>query len=104
MMFYGKNVIFKLFMWVARRFALMYKILHFYLQSFSTRFLSAFWWLFCLVIVFIYVISLKSLIFPAENGATHLVSIQELLEDNDFKFLVYPQGATQYLLQVHFQW
>ena len=75
-----------------------------FLQSFSTRFLSAFWWLFCLIIVFIYVISLKSLIFPdQENSQSHFITIEELLEDPDFKFIVYPQGATQYLLQVIFE-
>ena len=80
----------------------MYSVLFiFFLQSFSTRFLSAFWWLFCLVIVFIYVISLKSLIFPhEENSQSHFITIEELLEDEDFKFIVYPQGATHYLLQV----
>ena len=73
-----------------------------YFQSLSARLLTAFWWLFCLVIVFIYVISLKNLIFGVDSGndlsANH--HIEDLLENDNFKFVVYPQGSSQNLLEV----
>lgn len=73
-------------------------------KSLSTRFLAAFWWLFCLVIVFIYVISLKNLIFSndEDDAANHRLSIQDLLQDDSFNFVVYPQGSTHKLLEVLF--
>ena len=73
-----------------------------YFQSLSARLLTAFWWLFCLVIVLIYVISLKNLIFGGDSGnkfsANH--HIEDLLENDNFKFVVYPQGSSQNLLEV----
>ena len=36
-------------------------------QSISTRFLTTFWWIFCLVILFLYFISLRATLFPATS-------------------------------------
>lgn len=66
--------------------------------------LSAFWWLFCLVILFIYIISLRSTIFPATTGLSNHhhsgLTLDDLVRDENFQFVLYPSGATQFLLQV----
>ena len=43
-------------------------------------------------------LSLKRLIFPSEKP-NHM-TLQDLLQDENFKFLLYPQGSTQFLLEV----
>ena len=53
--------------------------------------------------VFIYMISLKNLIFANDSGEEAFTAnhhIEDLLEDDNFKFVVYPQGSSQNLLEV----
>ena len=47
-------------------------------------------------------ISLKNLIFANESGEFFTANhhIEDLLEDDNFKFVVYPQGSSQNLLEV----
>ena len=42
-------------------------IFEYWFQSISTRFLTTFWWIFCLVILFLYFISLRATLFPEKS-------------------------------------
>ncbi len=55
-----------------------------------------------MVIVLIYLISLIRLIFSSDiYGENHAgLTVKDLLHDDNFRLVVYPQGSSQYLLEV----
>ena len=86
-------------------------------QSISARFLTAFWWMFCLVILLLYFISLKAALLPTSifgkynNGiigqrfgdAQYAMGIQDLddfLNDKNTRLGYVQNGAIENILQV----
>lgn len=67
-------------------------------KSLSTRLLTAFWWLFCLVMLFIYIISLRTLIFPSDSSKSEMTIEQVLRNNNNLELAVFPKGSTHLLL------
>ena len=91
--------------------------MYFILQSVSTRFLTTFWWIFCLVILFLYFISLRATLFPAtsfdrqnnqqthqsddrQQNLMHAKRLTDFLNDRNTRLGVIHESAIQHMLEV----
>ena len=88
-------------------------------QSISSRFLTTFWWIFCIVILFLYFINLKAYLFhdstslDSENEMTAQLNrfgeesnaiqdkrLEAFLNDKNTRLGYVHDGAIEYTLQV----
>ena len=91
----------------------------FLFQSISSRFLTTFWWIFCIVILFLYFINLKAYLFldstslDSENEMTARLNsvgkesnaiqnkrLEAFLNDKNTRLGYVRDGAIEYTLQV----
>jgi hypothetical protein len=71
----------------------------FLFQSLSTRFLSAFWWLFCTIILVLYIVSLGSSVLNQMNRKSE-PDLNWLIRSEETKLVALHNGATAALLKV----
>ena len=94
-------------------------LLNIFFQSISSRFLTTFWWIFCIVILFLYFINLKAYLFhdstslDGENEMTAQLNsvgeesnaiqdnrLEAFLNDKNTRLGYVHDGAIEYTLQV----
>lgn len=73
------------------------------LKTFSTRFLISCWWIFALVILLTYALTLKTFIsvWSVTSTSKKADTVSQLLKDEEFRFAVLHGGSSQAMLEVN---